>query len=185
MRRRWNSARSKVQWNIFTEFLMNLLNLLLRSPPVHPSSERAPAPLSCCRPDAQLPVPPPAVLLTAAPQSSQSGWRLSIIPPHYSIPFWARTPPQSLTHSPAKKSSLTYPFPLLFPTPEEALLASSRGCHRCLCWKSLLSIWPPAKQTEGLLSCCSKYKTPWLIIALEGTEIQGQHMFKQSARSLS
>lgn len=118
-------------------------------------------------------------------QSSQVHWRWSIIPLHYSIPFWARILPQTLTHSPAKRSSLTYPFPLLFPTPEEALLVSSHGCHRCLCWKSLPSIWLPAEQMEGLLSCCSKYKTPWLIIAQEGTEIQGQHMFKQSARSQS
>lgn len=65
--RRLNSARSKVQWNIFTEFLLNLTHLLLRSPPVHPSSERAPALPSCRRPEAQLPTPLTAVLLTAAP----------------------------------------------------------------------------------------------------------------------
>lgn len=125
-----------------SSFFPSLTNLFLRSPPVLSSPARASG---------------TSFLLQAWCTTSSSShsswcrlvhWTWIIIPPlqHSFLsqePYW-----QTLTHSPAKRSSLTYPFPPLFPTPGEVLLASSHGCHRCLCWKSLLSIWLPAEKNR-------------------------------------
>lgn len=153
-----------------------------------PLSERAPAPLSClqvCHKTPNIPHSGWAVLLTAAPLRAARFIRDEASSPcitaflseqeHYHN-LWPTALPRG--------AALLIHFHICFPLQKR----HSSQVHMDVIDAFVKKVSCPfgylqskQRSTELLL----KYKTPWLITTLEGTEIQGQHTFKQSARSQS